>query len=227
MPTSPPTIPTLPATPDPNTPAATFDNTAYTWSAALPAYGTGLQSVATNVFSNALEAEADAAFAEQQAQLALSSKNLAESAAVAAAAVSGATQWSSGAYSTGAVVWSPSNGQNYRRKAPGGASPTDPVNDPTNWYSLVSLQGLALTRITSNTTAVAGRHYLIINSLELMLPPSPTVNDRIGFTDLSLTRIATVNPNGGKIRNVSGSMVLNTNYAEAVLVASGAAEGWV
>lgn len=227
MPTAPPSIPALPPAPDPSTPSTTFDNTAYTWSAALPAHSAGVAAVGANVHANALEAEADALFAEQQALYALSSKNDAEAAAVAASAVSGATQWASGSYATGAVVWSPTNGQNYRRKAPGGASPTDPAADPTNWYSLVSLQGLALTRITSNTTAVAGRHYLIVNSLELLLPASHTVNDRIGFTDISLSKTATVNPNGGKIRNVSGSMVLNQLYAEAVLIGTGAAEGWI
>lgn len=227
MPTTPPTINPLPPAPDPTTPAVTFDNTAYTWSAALPAFGTQTQAVAANVHANALEAEADANFAEQQALYALNSKNDAEAAAVAAAAVSGATQWVSGSYATGAVVWSPTNGANFRRKAPGGASPTDPALDPTNWYSLVSLQGLALTRITGNTTAVAGRHYLIVNSLVLTLPPDPTINDRIGFTDISLSRTASIDPNGGKIRNVSGVMVINVNYAEAVLAASGSTEGWV
>lgn len=224
---TPPTITALPPAPDPTTPIAEFDAKAYTWSAALAAHSGQISAVASNVYANALEAEADGIFAEQQALSALSSKNAAETAAVAASAVSGATLWASGSYATGAVVWSPVNGQNYRRKAPGGASPTDPSADPTNWYSLISLQGLALTRITANTTAVAGRHYLIANSLELLLPATHTVNDRIGFTDLSLTKTATINPNGGKIRNTSGVMVLNQLYAEAVLIGTGATEGWI
>jgi hypothetical protein len=194
---------------------------------ALPVFRTELNTLQTEVNSSEAVSIAKAADATAQALAATNAKNDAEAAAVAAAAVSGATEWVSGTYATGAVVWSPTNGQNYRRKAPGGTSTTDPVSDGANWFSLFSLQGLPIYRITANTTAVAGRHYLIAASLVLTLPASPAPNDRIGFTDVSLTRTATVDPAGGKIRNIAEIMTLNSNYAEAVLVASGNVEGWI
>ena len=59
MPTTPPSITTLPAAPDPNN-RTTFNSLAYPWSAALPTFGTEVSAVATNVKANADEAEADA-----------------------------------------------------------------------------------------------------------------------------------------------------------------------
>ena len=59
MPTTPPSITTLPSAPDPNN-RATFNALAYPWSAALPTFGTQVSAVATNVKANADEAEADA-----------------------------------------------------------------------------------------------------------------------------------------------------------------------
>lgn len=221
-PDSPPTLPTT------NDPESTFDTL---WDAfnnwLTTVFWPYLVSVVASTFANATEAQAAANTATAQALAAVEAKNDAEAAVVAATAVSGATEWAAGSYAAGAVVWSPTNGANYRRKAPGGASPADPATDPANWYSLVNLQGLTLVRITANTVAVAGRHYVIAAPCELLLPPSPNANDRIGFTDITLSRSATVNPNGGKIRNVSGVMTLNAKYAEAVLIASGSTEGWI
>lgn len=224
---NPPTLDDLPDTPD-RADRATFsarstalfdklkNTTIAQWRAAM-----------ANVFNNATEAKTAADTAVAQSLAAIDAKNAAEQAVVAATAVAGSTQWASGSYATGAVVWSPTNGQNYRRKSPGGASPTDPANDPTNWYSLVNLQGLNLVTISTNTLAAAGRHYVMIAPCQLTLPPNPNANDRVGFTDISLSKAASVNPNGGKIRDNSEVMVLNAKYAEAVLIASGTTVGWI
>ena len=59
MPTSPPSITTLPAAPDPSN-RSTFNSLAYPWSAALPTFGTEVSAVAANVKANADEAQADA-----------------------------------------------------------------------------------------------------------------------------------------------------------------------
>jgi hypothetical protein len=86
MPTSPPSITTLPAAPDPSN-RATFNALAYPWSAALPTFGTEISAVATNVKANADEAQADAvATAADRVQTGLDVVAAAASAASAIAA---------------------------------------------------------------------------------------------------------------------------------------------
>lgn len=95
-----------------------------------------MQEAIDATYTNAVSAgeSAVAALANKDA----SYTNVLTSAANAAnaAASAGATQWASGSYSTGARVWSPTNQRLYRRLSPGGASPTDPASDPTNWASV-------------------------------------------------------------------------------------------
>lgn len=86
MPTSPPSITTLPAAPDPSN-RATFNALAYPWSAALPTFGTEISAVATNVKANADEAHADAlATAADRVQTGLDAASATASAASAIAA---------------------------------------------------------------------------------------------------------------------------------------------
>jgi hypothetical protein len=147
--------------------------------------------------------------------------------ALAGATVATASMWVSGSYTTGTVVWSPADGQNYRRKSPGGASVTDPASDPTNWYAITSLISLPVSRISIDTTAIPDRHYLIAASLILTLPASPVSGDVIEFTNVSNTQTATINPNGQKIRGDSSVMLIDSLNATAVLTYSGATDGWV
>lgn len=70
MPTSPPTIAALPTAPDPSD-RASFNPRAYSWSMALPTFGSQIGAVATNVFNNATEAAAAAASATASAQSAV------------------------------------------------------------------------------------------------------------------------------------------------------------
>lgn len=216
-------LPTPPSRSDP----ANFATRADAFLGALPTFATEANALATDVNSKQTTASTAADTAQAQALAALNSANDAAQSAVAASAVSGATQWVSGSYSTGAVVWSPANGQNYRRKSPGGSSPTDPSLDPTNWYSLVSLQGLAIVSISTNTTAVAGRHYVMTAACTLTLPASPAANERVGFTDVSLTKNCFIDPGAQKIRNVAEVMQLNQLYAEGVLAFTATTQGWV
>lgn len=69
MPTSPPSITTLPAAPDPSN-RSTFNSLAYPWSAALPTFGTEVSAVAVNVKANADEAAAQVTLAADQVALA-------------------------------------------------------------------------------------------------------------------------------------------------------------
>lgn len=84
----------------------------------------GANALADNVFANANEAFASA--------------TMANNFAVAASASSGAAPWSAGSYVTGAAAYSLVNGLVYRRKAPGGSSPTDPSADSANWDAIVA-----------------------------------------------------------------------------------------
>ena len=151
MPTSPPSITTLPAAPDPSN-RSTFNSLAYPWSAALPTFGTEISAVATNVKANADEAQADAvATAADRVQTGLY-VFAAAAAQAAAESASNATQWVSGTtYALGDVVWSPANYISYRRII-AGAGATDPSADAVNWVALSgSMPSLVRSARTSNT----------------------------------------------------------------------------
>jgi|GEM_PF-830783 len=122
------TVPPFPSLAD--RAAGTYNIKAYTFGTHMAGtFNTELLAVANNVLNNATEAEASAATATTRAAEASASAN-------AAAATAGAAMWVSGSYTTGQAAISPSNLQTYRRKAPGGTSPTDPASDSTNWEAL-------------------------------------------------------------------------------------------
>lgn len=139
MPTSPPTIAALP-TPPSRSDSANFAARGDAFMASLPTFRSEANSVASNVYANALEADADAAAADAsaaaaaaQVALAAAQASAAANSAAAAAASIGAPQWVSGTtYTAGQVVWSPATYLTYRRKSTG-AGTTDPSLDPTNW----------------------------------------------------------------------------------------------
>lgn len=222
-PSSPPTLPTS------NDAESTFD---VLWDAFNAWLTTTLWpylgAVSGSTAANATEAETAATTATAQALAAIDAKNNAEQAVVAATAVAGSTQWAAGNYATGAVVWSPTNGQNYRRKSPGGSSPTDPASDPTNWYSLVSLQGLSVVAIAANTAGVVGRHYVITANCTLTLPAAPGVNELIAITVVGDTvNAAVIGRNGQKINGLSEDMTIDRTWATARFIYTGATYGWV
>lgn len=128
MPTSPPSITTLPAAPDPSN-RSTFNSLAYPWSAALPTFGTEVSAVATNVKANADEAYSSAQSAAAQYAAATAQAV----AAAGSAALAGATAWVSGTtYAIGDARYSLVNFFPYRRIT-AGAGAIDPASDPTNW----------------------------------------------------------------------------------------------
>ncbi len=139
MPTTPPTIAALP-TPPSRSDSANFAARGDAFMAALPTFRSQTNTVASNVYANAVEAEADASAADAsaaaaaaQVALAAAQASAAANSAAAAAASIGAPQWVSGTtYTAGQVVWSPSTYLTYRRKTTG-AGTTDPALNPTNW----------------------------------------------------------------------------------------------
>ncbi|MDD0814291.1 hypothetical protein PSQ39_06575 [Curvibacter sp. HBC28] len=153
---TPPTLTDLPATPDRNVQGtfnarvvALFDTLKNTSVAEW-------RAMMANVYANAVEAYSQVSLATAQAQAAALSAQAAQTAQAAAQAVSDATQWVSGAsYSAGNVVWSPSNGLNYRRKAGSGVSTTDPRDDPAVWFP-TQRTGLPLGYITDTGGTMYG-----------------------------------------------------------------------
>lgn len=125
MATQPPAIGTIPTPPDFVNRQSTAHAEAVAMFNALKIVAPQINSVGQITYSNAVSVEL-------------------------AAAVANATQWASGSYATGAAVWSPiasaaGTPAVYIRKAPGGASPTDPANDSTNWvkYNPSNTNGFA------------------------------------------------------------------------------------
>lgn len=206
-------LPTPPSRQDP----VNFPARGDAFMAALPAFATEANLLASEVNTNSTSANASAILAEGYA-----------AGAQAAAASVGASMWNAPTnYTTGTVVWSPVNGRAYRRKSPGGVTATDPSLDVTNWYDVVTLQSLPTISIASNMTAVNGRRYLIESAIELILPSEPAIGDIVAFTDLSKSFNATINPQSFKIRGVLGIMRLNALYASEVMTYSGSTHGWV
>ena len=177
-------------------------------------YNLGLAS-----YSNALDAQGSATTAA-------ASQVAAAASAASAAATAGVTVWVTGTtYAIGNNVYSPINFLTYRRKTAGAGS-TDPSADPTNWALLLT-GALPITPINSNTAASVGNTYLIYGTGTLTLPASSAVGSQVGVIVLAGVTGAIVDPNGGKIRNVSGAMSVDSTPFSSILTNSGAAYGWV
>ena len=197
-----------------------FDAVADAFLGAVPALRDEINASTAATYGNAVVAS-EAGLAAQQAA------NAAEQSVAAAAAAAGATKWISGtAYAEGVVTWSPANYLNYRRKA-AGAGAIDPSLDAANWALIGAPLAAPINAISTNTTAAAGMHYLIIAPLTLTLPASPTVRDTVRFTNLTELVNTVIDPNGALIRGVAGAMTLDSPTAAATLTYSGATKGWV
>lgn len=186
MPTTTPPITPLP-TPVPSRADRTnFAARADAFLAALPTLQTELDAVGEAAYDNAVEAESNATAAAASAAASAASASAASASAISAAQAAGASVWVAGSYASGAVAYSPSSGLVYRRKAPGGASPTDPASDAANWVLAVvaaaryvpesgaSISGLLNTEHAMRNAAVS--------TLVLPDPASLVVGDVIGLS---------------------------------------------
>lgn len=81
--------------------------------------------------------------------------------------------------------------------------------------------------IGTNTTAVAGRNYVLSASLTLTLPASPVAGDQVGVQNSSGTTTATIARNGQNIMSLSEDMTLDVANAGITLMYSDATRGWV
>lgn len=81
--------------------------------------------------------------------------------------------------------------------------------------------------ISTNTTAVASRTYVLTASLTLTLPASPTAGDWVRIVNRSDTATPIVGRNGQNIMGLAEDMTLDSTTASLRLVFADAARGWV
>lgn len=150
MPISPTPITALP-TPPSRDDSVNFSARADAFVGALPTFGTQANSLATNVYNNAVEADADAVAADASAVAAAAS-------AAAAATTANVVLWVSGStYASGTAVYSPIDFLTYRRtSASPGSSTTDPSADTTRWVQISISANVANTFTAAQTFPSAG-----------------------------------------------------------------------
>ena len=186
--------------------------------------------------------------AASSAQAATASAAQAATSATTAATIAGADQWVSGAvYAQGDAVWSPLTLLTYRKKTAGSsAGSTDPSADTVNWAMVgggeVSLAGTqtlinktlitpVITQnvqvISTSTTAVASRTYVLTASLTLTLPASPSAGDWVAFSNRSGTLTSVIARNGSNIMGLAEDMTVDSLTAGFTLTFADATRGWV
>ena len=221
MPTTPPTITSLPTPPDPND-RSTFNARAYPWSVAQQTLATEANAVAASVYANATEvlASANAAAASQTAA--------ANSALAAAGAANFKGDWSTltGALTRPACVkyagrfWLlVSDLANVTTATPGVSAA---------WTSMDA--GIRPTQLcTANTSAVAGVCYLIAtNGITLTAPTGQLKGDYFGFRLLIGVTGCVVDFGSTKLRGASpAAMTLDINPGPVDLSFEDATRGYV
>lgn len=212
-----------------------FDVHADAHVAALTPHREQMNAIAEATYQNALDAHENAYDAEQQAKAAAKSEEMAGVFASTAAAAVDVTRWLSitqgGFYHAGDVVYSPINGQLYRRKGDdpgvGIGTDTDPSADPLSWWLIGAPLSAPIQQIAANTTAQPGMHYVITAALTLTLPSSPALRDIVQITDLSMSMAVMVDPGDKKISGATGQMKLNMPRVRVQLIYSGEEKGWI
>ena len=228
-PTSAPTVPIYPALG-----SANFNQEAYTYATTMPSVSATLGDLAANVAENADIARENAYDAEQNAISAAKYESMAGLFASTAAAAVGVTRWlpilQGGIYHAGDVVYSPVNGQLYRRRGddPGVAigTNTDPSADPLSWWLIGAPFAAPITKVTADIPAQVGMHYVFMTGSLLTLPASPAPRDIVQITDLSQSRNARIDPQGKKIRGQSGVLRLEMLRARFSLIYLDETTGW-
>jgi hypothetical protein len=81
--------------------------------------------------------------------------------------------------------------------------------------------------ISSSTTALASRIYVITASLTLTLPASPVSGDWVGFSNRSNTTTVVIGRNGQNIMGLAEDMTLDSANFFGTLVYADATRGWI
>lgn len=217
-----------------------FDARGDAFLGAFPTLQTQINTVGTQAHTNASfaqeqasSASTSAATAATQAAIATTQAASAAAAAAQAASAAGVTMWVSGSYGTGALAWSPTSYLTYRRKSPGGSSPTDPALDTTNWsLSIIAApQYLEHTSSTAVTGVINAEHNLKMAAAQFVTMPTAglQVGDILwvavqnGRTDNYL--VLGGNKVNGEVQS-GDVLVLDDAYAAISARWTGAAYGW-
>lgn len=206
------TVPTLPPAPSRTQAPDAFIVAADLWVGALPGFGAALNALGAEAEANAAAAEASAVSASASATQADAAAVAADASADSAAASSGAAIWAAGNYNTGVAAISPSDLLVYRRRAPGGASPTDPALDPTNW-AIATSYAPPYEDFTGATGTVAyGKEARLKGAMAQTLSvPAPDSNSVFWVRVLNnrVDNVLDITP----INGVTGPLILDDLYA--------------
>jgi hypothetical protein len=81
--------------------------------------------------------------------------------------------------------------------------------------------------ISTNTTAVRSRTYVLTATLTLDLPASPTAGDSVAFSNRSGTLTPVIGRNGQNIMGLAENMTIDSLNAGFSLTFADATRGWV
>ena len=91
----------------------------------------------------------------------------------------------------------------------------------------VDSQGIGVSVISSNTTAVNGNLYVLTANLTLTLPASPSAGNYIKVSNRSGVATCTIARNSENIMGAAADLTLDKLNAGFELIYSGAAQGWI
>ena len=91
----------------------------------------------------------------------------------------------------------------------------------------VDSQGIGVSVISSNTTAVNGNLYVLTANLTLTLPASPSAGNYIKVSNRSGVATCTIARNSEKIMGDTSDLTLDKLNAGFEMIYSGSAQGWV
>lgn len=216
LPPPPTPIDELPEAPTPEMGPDTFILIAFAFVAALGTLREQQNAQAASVNDLAEHAYASAGAADE-------SRADAEAAAASASSAANVTKWVADTeYEEGDTVWSPLNAVTYRRRTTGGGA-VDPSIDYANW-ALPNAANLPVQRISANTVAQWGIHYVFEAACTLTLPVAGANKDAvIRISNASgLSSGCLMDFGAGKLRGASpGLMNISDRYFSETLQDTG------
>ena len=216
LPPPPTPIDELPEAPTPEMGPDTFILIAFAFVAALETLREQQNAQAASVNDLAEHAYASAGAADE-------SRADAQAAAASASSAANVTKWVADTeYEEGDTVWSPLNAVTYRRRTNGGGA-VDPSIDYANW-ALPNAANLPVQRISANTVAQWGIHYVFEAACTLTLPVAGANKDAvIRISNASgLSSGCLMDFGAGKLRGASpGLMNISDRYFSETLQDTG------